>query len=610
MLKYVLPTLTALFVGFLAGYFLRDLLMSELSNHSTEFRSHHISEVDNTDDNTAALDATIIQHAGDFTNGTGVTDKKAMPLGDWTFDDIADQFTVFDQLIVAYRVAADSDEIELKAHIKRCLGSNDPFYNPHLLSIFFEKYTALDPLAALAFVSSEPRLDAQSLVGHILTSWVRADPVAAVEYFVGLNNQILVRAIGPRLLSDPIVSRSGLSKKIEQKLGPRSDLLVEQARARTALPSDLFEAAMLQTGNRRTVQIQQALSQWASRDPEAALTRIRQMQNPAERQRLTRTAIMIFSQVDPENALAYVRNALTEDTQLESMVLNAMASADPESSTERIEEFSRRTGDNSAIINLLSNWVAKDPAKAITYADALNDNLKVDAFARIARSFVNNYPTQGVDWLLALGSEHKQTKKSVLRSLARVDSQLAEDTVRRLDDSDLRSTLINSLASFKSETSPSAALSWVEQFKEANAYQQARSSILRNWVRTDPQGAIEELEGDLDKDNMAPVVTQLASSWYRRNPVDAVEWLESLPVSAGQQRALSAIVGLVAAKDPESAIALADQLTNQQRRRDAKRSIGYAWYAREPAQLDSIIRRLKLTEQDANQLRRARRGNL
>ncbi|MBT5463389.1 MAG: hypothetical protein HOK39_05660 [Gammaproteobacteria bacterium] len=434
--------------------------------------------------------------------------------------------------------------------------------------------------------------------------------MAAVDYFVGLNNQILVRAIGPRLLSDPIVSQSGLSKKIEQKLGPGSDLLVEQARARTALPSDLFEAAMLQTGNRRTVQIQQALSQWASRDPEAALTRIRQMQNPAERQRLTRTAIMIFSQVDPENALAYVRNALTEDTRLEGMVLNAMAAADPESSTERIEEFSRRTGDNSAIINLLSNWVAKDPAKAITYAETLSDNLKIDAFARIARSFVNNYPTQGVDWLLALGSEHKQTKKSVLRSLARIDSQLAEDTVRRLDDSDLRSTLINSLASFKSETSPAAALAWVEQFKEANAYQQARSSILRNWVRTDPQGAIEELEGDLDKDNMAPVVTQLASSWYRRNPVDAVEWLESLPVGAGQQRALSAIVGLVAAEDPESAIALADQITNQQRRRDAKRSIGYAWYAREPAQLDSIIRRLKLTEQDANQLRRARRGNL
>ena len=597
MLKYVLPTLTALFVGFLAGYFLRDLLMGDLTNNSSRIRGH-LSE------------ATIIQPAGVFQNGTGVTDKKAMQLGDWSFDDIADQFTVFDQLIVAYRVAADSDEIQLEAHIKRCLGSKDPFYNPHLLAIFFEKYTALDPLAALAFVSSEPGLDAQTLVGHILTSWVRTDPEAATEYFVSLDNQILVRAIGPRLLSDPIVSQSGLAGKIEQKLGPGSGLLVEQARARAALPSDLFEAAMLQTGNRRTVQLQQALGQWASRDPEAALNRIRQMQNPAERQRLTRTAIMIFSQVDPENALVYVRNALTEDTQLEGMVLNAMAAADPESSTERIEEFSRRTGDNSATINLLSNWVAKDPAKAITYAETLSDNLKIDAFARIARSFVNNYPTQGVDWLLALGNEHNQTKKNVLRSLARIDSQLAEDTVRRLDDSDLRSTLINSLASFKSETSPSAALSWVEQFKEVNAYQQARSSILRNWVRTDPQGAIEEIEDDLDKDNMAPVVTQLASSWYRRNPVDAVEWVESLTVGMGQQRALSAIVGLVAAKDPESAIALADQITNQQRRRDAKRSIGYAWYAREPAQLERIIRRLKLTEQDANQLRLARRGNL
>ena len=167
------------------------------------------------------------------------------------------------------------------------------------------------------------------------------------------------------MLSDPIVSQSGLAGKIEQKLGPGSGLLVEQARARTALPSDLFEAAMLQTGNRRTVQLQQALGQWASRDPEAALTRIRQMQNPAERQRLTRTAVMIFSQVDPENALAYVRNALTEDTQLEGMVLNAMAAADPESSTERIEEFSRRTGDNSATSTCFQIGLLKIPQKQL-----------------------------------------------------------------------------------------------------------------------------------------------------------------------------------------------------------------------------------------------------
>jgi hypothetical protein len=87
---------------------------------------------------------------------------------------------------------------------------------------------------------------------------------------------------------------------------------------------------MLQTGNRRTVQIQQGIGlNGRVVIPKQPSPRIRQMQNPAERQRLTRTAVMIFSQVDPENALAYVRNALTEDTQLEGMVLNAMAAADP-----------------------------------------------------------------------------------------------------------------------------------------------------------------------------------------------------------------------------------------------------------------------------------------
>ncbi|MFT4713920.1 MAG: hypothetical protein ACI8W1_002414, partial [Candidatus Azotimanducaceae bacterium] len=38
------------------------------------------------------------------------------------------------------------------------------------------------------------------------------------------------------------------------------------------------------------------------------------------------------------------------------------------------------------------------------------------------------------------------------------------------------------------------------------------------------------------------------------------------------------------------------------------RSIAYSWYAREPDQLEYIISSLKLTEQDAAQLRQARRG--
>ena len=604
MLKFVLPILTAIFIGFLSGYFLRDSVLNDLPVSDSLNRSGS-SNPGVSGQKHAAIDSSILEPSSIL----GTKNKGPSEASEWTFDDIAGQHTVFDQLIVAYRVAADSDPDQLEAHIKRCLKSNDPFYNPHLVAIFFEKYTSLDPLSALAFVSQEPRLNEQYFVGHILTSWVRADPEAAIAYFTGLNNQILVRAIGPRLLSDPIVTRSGLAGEVERKLGPGSDLLVEQAKARTALPSDLFEAALLQTGNRRTIQLQQALSQWASRDPEAALARISQMQNLSERKRFTQTAVMVYAQVDPENALAFVRNSLADDPQLEGMVLSAMAATDPENNTERIEEFSRRTGNTSAIINLLSNWVGKDPVKAIAYAATLDENLQVNAYGSIAHSYVSNYPTQGVDWLLSLGDEHGQTKRNVLRSLVRIDSQLAEDTIGKVDDSTLRAALINSLARFKSESAPAAALAWIEQFEEENAYQQARSSILRTWANIDPEGAIAEFSDDIDKDDMAPVLSQLTTSWYRRSPDDALDWVESLPAGVGRQRALSSVVGLVAGTDPEYAIELADQITNQQSQKDAKRSIGYTWYAREPDQLENIIRTLKLTEQDANQLRRARRGN-
>lgn len=591
-------------VGFLAGYFLRDSVQAEISSLGGAYDSTAMQK-SSYDARTSGVDPAILSPAAHLDAANNPVQLKT-----WTFEDIADQHTVFDQLIVAYRVAAESDNDQLEALIKRCLKSNDPFYNPHLVAIFFEKYTALDPIAALTFVSDEPRLNEQYLVGHILTSWVRADPEAAVEYFIGLNNQLLIRAIGPRLLNDPIVTNAGLNDEVERKIGPGSDALVDRIKAQTTPPAELFESAMLLTGNRRTQKLQMALSSWASRDPEAALARINQLPNATERKRLTQTAIMLYSQVDPENALIYVKNSLANDPKIEAMVITAMAAADPENNLALIEEFAQRTGNSSPIINLLSNWVSKDPAKAFAYASTLAEDIQVKAYGSIAYSYVQSYPTQGVDWLLDLGDEHRQTKVNVLRSLVRVDSQLAEDTVRRVDDNRLRASLINSLASYKSESNPSLALAWVEQFKEEDVYRQAKTSILRTWANVDPESAVEEISDDLDNKELSPILSQAATSWYRRNPDDAVDWVESLPTGTGRERAIASIVGLMATNDPDNAINLADQITNQKSRRDAKRSIAYSWYAREPDQLENIINSLKLSEQDASQLRRARRGQL
>ncbi|MFT6435528.1 MAG: hypothetical protein ACJAVI_003583 [Candidatus Azotimanducaceae bacterium] len=602
MLKFILTFFTAILLGFLAGYFLRDSVLAEITNLGGAYNSRDGQKA-RQGARTLSVDPAILDHAANLS-----AEDKSTQLKTWTFEDIADQHTVFDQLIVAYRVAAQSNSDQLEALIKLCLKSNDPFYNPHLIAIFFEKYTALDPIAALAFVAEEPRLNEQYLVGHILTSWVRADPEAAVEYFIGLNNQLLVRAIGPRLLTDPIVTNAGLNDEVASKIGPESDVLVDRIIARTTPPAELFESALLQTGSRRTRQLQNALSSWASRDPEAALARINQLTNASERKRFTQTAIMLYSQVDPESALAYVRNSLADDPRIEGMVITAMAAADPENNIALVEAFARRTGNSSPIMNLLSNWVSKDPAKAFAYASTLDKDIQVKAYGNIAYSYVQSYPSQGVDWLLTLGNEHRQTKVNVLRSLSRVDSQLAEDTVRRVDDGALRASLINSLASYKSESNPSLALAWVEQFKEEDAYRQAKTSILRTWANVDPESAVNEISDDLDNKELAPILSQAATSWYRRSPDDAVDWVESLPAGSGRERAIASIVSLMAAKDPSSAINLANQITNQQSRRDANRSIAYSWYAREPDQLEYIISSLKLTEQDAAQLRQARRG--
>ena len=130
MLKIALPILTAILLGFLGGYFLRDLVMEELSQLSGDngvvpSRSHRTKEM------SAGIDPTILNPGVALTTDTQAKGRV------WTFDDIAEQYTVFDQLIVAYRVAAESNNSELEALIKRCLKSNDPFYNPHLIAIFF-----------------------------------------------------------------------------------------------------------------------------------------------------------------------------------------------------------------------------------------------------------------------------------------------------------------------------------------------------------------------------------------------------------------------------------------------------------------------------------------
>ncbi|MEX0942570.1 MAG: hypothetical protein WD002_08495 [Pseudomonadales bacterium] len=415
-----------------------------------------------------------------------------------TFEDIGASSTVFRQQLTAWQLAAQTDEIvTLEDLIDRCLDELDPLYRTVIASVLMERYIELDPVAAMAYVDKEYRLDRDAMQAHVLTSWVRYDPQAALDYFRQISDQRLKTNIGAMLLQDPVLASTGLVSEVELILGSRAGQIRERIELQQADPTILFESALSMTGGQRQTRMMYAVNRWVEIDPEAALERIRNLDRGTEQQTMLQVAVSRYAQRDPEAALDWAQLYQPENVQLQTRIVGIMAQHDIDRALIVAEDIARRSGDDNVLSTVVNTWGQNDPAAALAYIETLPSSQRQNLYLNLVHAYVRKYPRQGLNWALGLGPEYDAVKLSALGAITSDNVDIVEQALPGTTNTQTRGRFITAISNFKAAQDPDEALTWLQSLPEGDLKRDATHQLAFAMLRRQPD-RVEEIIAELE----------------------------------------------------------------------------------------------------------------
>ena len=517
------------------------------------------------------------------------------------FDDIYHQENVFDQLHFPYRISSISTFEQHVQYLESIIDHHDSLYSHNIANVLVERMVVIDPPAALEFIDAHRSDGQNAFISSIVTSWIRQDPEAAIDYFKAMKNKQLKYTIGARLLADPTLQQNGMMAEIEFELGTYSERIVEQVRMNRMPPANAFEEALLRSDHQRQEAMMRAIGRWYQNDPEAAMQRVAVLANQSERQQLMQVIMSMQSRQDPELALEMLAQYAPNDKNLMRMALMNYANQEPLLALSKVESWVSETGDYNIMNSLLSSWIKVDDVAALAYLETIPEDKRMEVTQAISFAYINQSPEAGMTWLMGLGPEYNhRIKRSAMHALSRFPD-ISEAWVDKLEsEPELQSVLLLQVARRRGRASPEAALSWLEKYSESPNYVQARSSILQSWIHMDPEYVSSILENEQDNTNYVHLFSSAASRWASTDLDAALDWAESLPDSANKTAALSGLVTVVS--DLDQALAIMDEMPDDIAG-NFRLQLAQIHIQRDPEGRAEIAQKLELSESEEEAIR-------
>ena len=521
-----------------------------------------------------------------------------------SFDEIDNKFSVFEKLKYTHDLADASTIEALETYILKTSVKRDPLFSYNLTSVFLEKYTSLDPLAAIDFVTRHPQLSNEQFITHVVTSWVRTDPEGAIDYFKSVENFRLKNTLAARLLGDPTLEANGFTDEILEAIGSEGTMMAGVLSTNQMPPPMALEEALKLGPRARMSAVQTALIRWLRDDPQATIARIEQHQNLEQRTQMFQAILYEYVNIDEDAAFAYANQYLTGNVQIEQQTLAMLGQQNPQRTLPLVENFIARTGNANPLNGIISTWIQKEPSAALAYIDTLDVGQRKTMIQSAAYSYVNSHPVEGFEWLLSKQDEYPQIVRGTIGNSINYNTvDMAQRIVGRITDEQTKTSLLVGIGNYKASQDPDSALSWLEDYRSEAGYSAAVQNIIASMAHQNPRAAADALTERLDDKSAAPIAGQIAANWYRADPSDAMRWVDNMDNGDAKSNALSNIAMMAAQQDPDEAIDIIQRLPQGRYREDAKRNVGFGLVGASPENVENIISDLELGERDAAQLR-------
>ena len=251
---------------------------------------------------------------------------------------------------------------------------------------------------------------------------------------------------------------------------------------------------------------------------------------------------------------------------------------------EAIEDEGRRNG---AVGMALSGWASADPASAIDWLSKMEpgDNktrMESELINGLADNNINTATNYVLELMNAGNTRASQYMETVASEQLRKGGHLSAALwAEQLPDGAVKGAAMDRVASVYVSRDPQAAAAWAQQFATADYASRVIEEVGDEWAERDPVASVNWLESLADGKGKSEGMYSALGEWVRRDPEAASQYLVDMPASEMKDSAVSGFVRRLAWDDPQSAVAWADTISQENVRVETLKRAGQAWVTRD-----------------------------
>ena len=340
---------------------------------------------------------------------------------------------------------------------------------------------------------------------------------------------------------------------------------------------------------------------WADTDPRAAKEWALSLPAGDERSSALSSVISAIAQKDPEAALQFFLSLTPADlsrgrfgfsSDHYANIFSTWAAKDPVGAGNRVLALPPGQDRDRALTNVVETWAHANPQAALAWAAQIPDERqRRKVLTHAYGSWAANDLKAASAAMLALpaGEERNRTLALVVSGISgrfdfsgHPDPQTAAMLITQLPAGGTRDNAITNFASSWAHTDVPGALDWVEQLPDGKSKKEAQRQVINEWVQQEPRVAMDYLmknrppseEGDYD-------ITWLIQRWAEQDSQQALAWTQQLTDEKLRGEALGGVIGTLAKKEPQRAVALLAELPAE-RQPDAAGNLADSWVQDDP----------------------------
>ena len=256
----------------------------------------------------------------------------------------------------------------------------------------------------------------------------------------------------------------------------------------------------LPDGMDRAQEFNMLLFRWAQLDGTAAAEYAMSLEEGWLGRSALSNALSGWAGRDAEAAITWARaNHEGEDNPLLVGVIAGLVDIDGERATEVLATLPYGRQRGRAVDMMLDAKMREGPDAAIAWADRFEEEvLRKGATVRVARRLGNLAPAEYADWALSVAGE---------------------DTQREV---------VGAFAQSWARSDPQGAAAWASGAPGEAVSSQARAGVLRSWIRVDDAAALAWVQEVGTVSEMDHVIRRYVGHHNRSNPETALAWAQQL----------------------------------------------------------------------------------